>query len=115
MQFTVEVHTSPQSGKVPAEEALADIDSVSPDLRNAMLGAIRRIEDKSSHGGALTEYIEPDLWCIRVRYDGNIARMFFTFRKGKRIILLNGFVKKDEKIPIRYKVKARKLLKEVTI
>ena len=107
MEFFVEAFGS------GTEQALLEMEAVSADLAAAMREAIIRIQFKSNHGGSLTEYIEPGLLCVRVRRNRNIARLFFAYGKNHRIWLLNGFVKKTEKIPTKHLVRARQLLREV--
>jgi phage-related protein len=42
--------------------------------------------------------MDPGLWEIRCRLDQRIARILFTVR-GERMILLHGFIKKSQKTP----------------
>lgn len=100
-----------EGGKTPTLEAFATFEEVSPQLRDAVLAGVERLEDDSNHkSGTLTEYVSPGLWCMRVRFNRNCARLFFTFAKGARIYLLNGYVKKSNKIPANELRKAKKLL-----
>jgi len=49
----------------------------------------------------LVRKMEVDLWEIRTNLSGgNIARVFFTVRNA-RMVLLHGFVKKSQKTPRR--------------
>jgi phage-related protein len=38
-------------------------------------------------------------WELRVQTAGNIVRVFYFALRGRRIMLLHGFVKKDRKTP----------------
>jgi phage-related protein len=49
-------------------------------------------------GMPVVRNIEKNLWEIRTDLDHRIARVFMTVGNG-RIILLHGFIKKDQKIP----------------
>lgn len=44
---------------------------------------------------------------------GNQVRIFYTFRPGRRITLLDGMVKKQDRIPTKILNRARRLQKEV--
>jgi len=98
IRFTIDVLELP-SGEIPMEEAFTSFGEVSPDLLAAVEAGLIRLEYQSNHGGVFTEAITKKVWCMRIRRNRNIARVFFTFRKGRKIILLWGFVKKTTKIP----------------
>jgi phage-related protein len=38
-------------------------------------------------------------WELRVQFSGDIARIFYFAIRGRRLLLLHGFVKKDRKTP----------------
>ncbi len=108
------VHEYPAiEGKSPTFDALADFEALSPGLRDMVRAGIERLGDKSKHTSTLVEKVEPGLWCMRVKYRRNYARLFFTFAHGTRIYLMNGYVKKTNKIPLRELKRARRLLIEL--
>lgn len=45
---------------------------------------------------------------------GNQVRIFYTFRPGRRIVLLDGIVKKRTKVPVAELERIRKLNREVS-
>ncbi len=52
------------------------------------------------------------LYEARIKLGSNIWRVFCFFDKGRLIILLNGFQKKDQKTPKKEIEKAKRLMKE---
>ncbi len=112
IEFTVVMHQRP-NGKWPTYDALLECERVSVKLRSSVMAGMERLQSKTNHSGQLTEYVSPKLWCLRVKQGNNIARLFFTFLKDRRIILMNGYVKKTEKIPAAQLKKANSLVKEV--
>jgi phage-related protein len=52
------------------------------------------------------------LYEIRIKHGSDIFRIFCFFDKGKLIILMNGFQKKDQKTPKKEIEKALKIKKE---
>lgn len=52
------------------------------------------------------------LYEARIKLGSNIWRVFCFFDKGKLVILLNGFVKKSQKTPVREIEKAIKLMRD---
>ena len=62
-------------------------------------------------GMPLVEKLEPHLWEVRTKVPDGIARILFTV-DGSIMILLHGFIKKTQKIPIRELNTARSRLKQ---
>ena len=46
----------------------------------------------------LVRKLEKDLWEVRIKLDGRIARILFTVHEGL-MVLLHGFIKKSQKLP----------------
>jgi len=101
-----------ESGSFPTAEALEEIEKTSRKLYEATLEAIVELESVQSFAGTHYEKVGNKLWCLRIRHGGCWARIFFTIKKGV-IWLLNGYVKKSNKIPLRKLRLAIKLMKEV--
>ncbi len=49
--------------------------------------------------GKSIKMLEDGIFELRVKQSSNIVRVLYFFRSGKKIILTNGFVKKDQKTP----------------
>jgi len=52
------------------------------------------------------------LFELRLSWDGKAYRIFCFFDKGNKIILCNGFIKKDQKTPNQEINKAKKIKEE---
>lgn len=50
----------------------------------------------------LVKPIENGIFELRTQSGGNIARVFYFFFTGKKIVLTNGFIKKTQKTPRKY-------------
>ena len=109
----VEFYERVGSGRSPTRSALVKFQQVSQELLEAMEAAIMQLSSAESLSGTWVEKVDRDLWCLRVRSKGGWARLFFTKLKNGTYMLLNGFVKKSNKIPKRELKKARLLVREV--
>lgn len=70
---------------------------------------IRVVELGWPMGMPIVRKLETDLWEVRVRLSGMIARVLFTV-VASEMILLHGFVKKSQKTPLQDLNVARKRL-----
>ena len=50
-------------------------------------------------GMPYAEYVEEDLWELRVRFANNRYRIIYFLNTGQKFILLHGFIKKTQKMP----------------
>ena len=46
----------------------------------------------------LVKHIDSDIWEVRSKLSGNIARVLFVL-EGNAIVLIHGFIKKQQKTP----------------
>ena len=67
----------------------------------------------SNLGEPKTKVIEKGLFEIRAKGKEGIGRAFYCAVKGKKIIILHGFIKKSQKTPKKELDLAKKRLKEV--
>lgn len=74
---------------------------------------IEKLRNKAYHKEPLSKYLESGLWELRIKSGTDILRIIYTFSKGKIIILLHIFIKKQQKTPVDELNIARKRLKEV--
>jgi phage-related protein len=88
-------------GEIPVKDFLDSIIDVK--LKAKMVKEIELLEE---FGSQLREpHTKPindnrgSMFELRAKQSTNISRVFFFFVRGKKIILLNGFVKKSEKTP----------------
>lgn len=71
---------------------------------------IKTIEYGWPLGMPLVRKMESNLWEVRCRISKGIARVLFTV-SGETLILLHGFIKKSQKIPLKELEIARRRLK----
>jgi phage-related protein len=94
--FEIEFYTLPD-GRKPVEEFL---DSLDINMNAKAVASIGILEQK---GNALREpYSKPiakGLYELRIKFAGDITRIFYFFYFGRKIILTNGFIKKTQKTP----------------
>jgi len=57
------------------------------------------------------KFLEDKLWEIRLKGKTGISRSIFVMLTGKEILILNTFIKKTQKIPVKELSLARKRLK----
>lgn len=60
-----------------------------------------------------TKPLSAGLFELRIKGKQGIARVFFCTKVGRRIVMLHGFVKKTQKIPVQELTKARHRLAEI--
>ena len=64
-----------------------------------MIGeAVKTVQFSYPVGMPLVRKMSPDLWEVRINLSNKIARVLFTI-KNQKMILLHGFIKKSQKTP----------------
>lgn len=95
-----------ENGKIPAIEFIRTL----PDKLKAK--ALKDLELLETYGNDLTmpysKAMGNGIFELRISQSNNIARMFYFFRVGNRIILTNGFIKKTQLTPPKELEKALK-------
>ncbi len=88
-----------ENGEAPVEVFLKKIRLTHPDLHALVVSGMKKIERGDRHGPPLTEQVDKanKIFELRVGYK-NIARVFFFFQRGRLIYLMNGYVKKAQKV-----------------
>lgn len=112
MEFEI-IYFNDKEGKVPLEEFLIELKKVNPILAQRAFGGIEKLRNRVYHKEPLSKYIELGLWELRIIANTNILRILYTFTKGRKIILLHIFIKKQQKTPIGELEIARTRLKEL--
>lgn len=91
-KFEVEFYTK-DNGEKPAKEFILSLDKK---MRAKFLGIIDILEE---NGNELREpyskYLEDGIFEIRGKVGNDISRVLYFFYYGKRIVLTNGFIKKN--------------------
>lgn len=107
MQFTIRFY-SDHADQKPVATFLSDLRKKDLVLHKLVVAGIKKLEQSERHGPPLTEMVDKadDIFELRVG-SANIARCFFFFRKGREIIVTNGYVKKQQKADTNELQKAR--------
>ena len=94
--FRIEFYTLP-NGKQPVEEFL---DSLPEKKRIKALDSLDLLEE---YGARLrppfSKALKDGIYELRIRFAGDISRIFYFFYVGSTIVVTNGFVKKTQKTP----------------
>ena len=103
--YTVDFYTM-EDGFQPVAAYLASLDE------KMLAKTLRDIDMLETNGPALREpqskALEPNLFELRTKVGSNISRVLYFFIVGKRIILTNGFIKKQDQTPESEKARARR-------
>lgn len=85
-----------ENGEVPVEEFL---DSVNPRMRAKIFGLLGILQEK---GNMLREpyskHLDDGIFELRCKFGSDITRVLYFFYYEGKIILTNGFVKKNKKL-----------------
>lgn len=112
MEFEIHFYED-EKGNSPIEDFLLEIGKSNRILVAQIRKEIKKLRYKIYHKEPLSKYIESGIWELRIKSRTDIVRVFYTFSKGKVIILLHGFIKKKQKTPIKELEIVRKRLKEI--
>ena len=103
--FEIEFYALPD-GRKPVEEFL---DSLPVKMRVKALDSLDLLEE---YGNQLrmpySKALSDGIFELRIRFSGDISRIFYFFYVGNKIIVTNGFIKKTQKTPSIELAKARK-------
>lgn len=103
--YTVDFYTM-EDGFQPVAAYLSSLDE------KMLAKTLRDIDMLEANGPALREpqskALEPNLFELRTKVGSNISRILYFFVIGKRIILTNGFIKKQDQTPELEKSRARR-------
>ena len=81
--------------------------------RKIIGGDIKTVQYGWPLGMPLVGKIEADLWEVRSRLKNKIARILFTIHENQIILLLHGFMKKDQKLSLKDKNLAKERLSKL--
>ena len=112
MDFKI-IYYSDDKGHDPIHKFLIDLGKSNRILVSKTRQGIEKLRNRVYHKEPLSKHLEPGLWELRIKSGTDILRIIYTFEKGRIILLLHGFVKKDQKTLISDLDLARKRLKEV--
>lgn len=112
MDFEI-LYYKDNSGRKPVEEFLLALGKTNQKLQAQAFNGITKLRNRIYHKEPLSKHIESGLWELRSKAGNDILRIFYTFAKGKVIILLHVFIKKSQKTPVKEIETARRRLKEI--
>lgn len=112
MEFEI-VYYENNLGRKPVEEFLLELKKANNPLAAQAFRGLDKLKSRNYHKEPLSKHIEPGLRELRVKAESGILRIIYTFDKGRVIILLHAFVKKQQKTPTKELEIARKRLKEL--
>lgn len=98
MRFDVTFYETADSKK-PMADFLSELRKSQPVLHSLVVAGIKKLADSQQHRGPLTKSIGTDQKLYEMRVgSSNIARVFFFFQNGQRIILTHGYIKKSRQL-----------------
>lgn len=112
MRFTIEFYTSAE-GKKPAQKFLDELFERNKRLWAQTIAGLEKIKLREYHKEPLSKALGGNLWETRVQSGRDILRIIYTFAKGRKIILLYGFIKKTQKTPVRELAIAQQRLRQI--
>ena len=111
-KFIIEFYEK-ANGKIPVETFLM---KQNKKMRAKILGVLGILQEK---GNLLREpyskYLEDGIFELRVKFGSDIARILYFFYYEGKIIITNGFVKKNQKTPKKEIEKAKKYRDEYRV
>lgn len=108
MEFEVVFSTDSQ-GRTPVLAFLEELRATQPSLHRLIVAGLSKLRDRAYHGPPLTEQIDGEAGIFELRVGRtNIARVFFFFQPGRRIVVVNGYVKKQQRLDRRELERARR-------
>jgi phage-related protein len=114
MEFEI-VFYKDSLGNNPIEEFILKLEKSNKELVAQVRRGLEKLRNRAYHKEPLSKYVEPGLWELRVKAGTDIMRILYTFERGRVIILLHSFVKKQQNTPVGELEIARKRLKEVSL
>ena len=100
-------------GNNPIEEFILELGRKNRVLAAKTRQGIEKLRNRAYHKEPLSKHLESGLWELRIKAGTDILRIIYTFSKGRIIILLHVFIKKQQKTPEGELELARKRLREV--
>lgn len=114
MEFEIFFYKN-EKGNSPIEQFILDLGKSNRVLAAKTRQGIDKLRNRTYHREPLSKHLESELWELRIKAGNNILRIIYTFAKGQIIILLQIFIKKKQKTPIKELEIARKRLREIKI
>ena len=110
MSFEIQFYK--KNNKNPIMDFILSLDE---ETQLDVLAILRKMESDPFNLGTLSKKIKgvKNLFELRVKGKNIIIRLFYCYKKNKIIIVLHGFIKKTQKIPLKELELAIKRKKEI--
>lgn len=112
MEFEI-IYYKDSEGDRPVEKLLLELKKINSILAGKTIKGLEKLKNRAYHKEPLSKYLEPGLWELRINAGNDVLRILYTFSKGRIIILLHAFIKKQQKTPEGELEIARKRLDKV--
>lgn len=112
MEFEIIFYKDAQ-GNNPVEGFILELGETNRVLAAKTQQGIEKLRNRVYHREPLSKHIESGLWELRIKSGTDILRIIYTFSKGRIIILLHVFIKKQQKTPEGELEIARRRLREI--
>ncbi len=110
MEFSVEFYET-KEGRCPVQEFLDDLKTSDPDDFAAVFAGLARLRSTQNHREPLSRAVGDGLF--ELRHLGKLnTRVFWFFRKGRRIVAVHGIRNKGWAIPARDLATARSRMRD---
>jgi phage-related protein len=110
MRFDVTFYET-ADGKKPMVEFLNDVRKSQPTIHSLLVAGIKKLEDDRYLRPPLTKLVDATWKIYELRVgSANIARVFFFFQSGQRIILTHGYIKKSQQLDPKEIERARRYM-----
>lgn len=97
MEFSIDFYKS-GNGRKYAKEFLDELEALNSELWESIFGALtQKLKYKEFHRMPLCKFLGEGVWELRAHSGNDQARITFCYGPGRKIFLLNGFIKKDKK------------------
>ena len=97
-QFTIEFYED-INGNLPVEHFILSLDIK---MKAKLLGILKILQEKGDQlREAYTKYLGDGIFEIRIKVGTDISRVLYFFYYARIIILINGFIKKTRKTPVK--------------
>ena len=110
MKFDIQFYK--KSNNNPIMDFILSLDEA---IQLDVLALLRKMENDPFTLGSMSKKIKgvKNLFELRIKGKNIIIRLFYCYKKNKIIIILHGFIKKTQKIPVKELKTAIKRKKEV--
>jgi phage-related protein len=97
MVFSIKIFKGPK-GKMPFYIFLEEARNKDDELPAKISAGINKMRSRNNWGGKLSEKVRDDIYAIRILGKHHWARIFYVTLNDRSLLLLNGYLKKADKL-----------------